>query len=366
MKYSLLFILAVIVIASCEQSEPAPLEEQQSESFCAAEHDHETTARLHVRTESNACNSYMVNCVIHNITRDNGSGGYSTADINTAKDILRDNFNQWNIDFTFSTEVIKDDLYYYEESFLQWNDIMNNDFNDDTRIDILLFPPLNELTIPGASKWDFGTAISVGGKFESVKAVNTKIMAHEMGHALGLNHLQVCGNIMQSSIRSLSCLDYFLEAQVDTMKWYMDYEPKLANAIEVTPDPSCCEYSHWKLTGLPGSNVSNGDTVKYKIKEVTSNKDYINANTAKIRVTANNWPINVVYEGQSYGVQANQYRDFTIPVNSGCEENPIETVPLTFYRLQMPGYQNLSVTVKLQSVSSGHTRNATTHSFTML
>ncbi len=177
----------------------------------------------------------------------------------------------------------------------------------------------------------------------------------------------VLSNIMTSSYGQCALsFTPFTYGQIDRMRRMINTFQNLSNLVDVSNDPNCCKLSDWSLVNIPSGTVTVGQSINYKIKEVGIDQN-IKQNQPIIRVEAKNFPINVTYNNQSYGVQADSYTDIKIIGSVECAENPIINAPLKFYRLLVPGHQNLEVTVKLISVSSGHRiSNNGTHSFTLV
>lgn len=125
---------------------------------------------------------------------------------------------------------------------------------------------------------------------------------------------------------------------------------KSSNFSLITPSTGCF-YSHWKLTGIPtsGSSPSNS-TVQYRIKE-DGLGSYAKANAPVMRFYSGA-PINIVYNGITY--YSSGYTALDIPINSSTScngVNPVINAPLKFQKI---GSSTTSVSVLIQSVSSGH------------
>jgi hypothetical protein len=216
-----------------------------------------------------SCSYYEVDIYVHNIRDGSGNGGYSMSTIDLAINHMQNTFLEF-LPLIFNLEGINNvdsDFLYFgnhelNERWRFWDNVMQGNAGlppadarklerNSFRIDILLYPPLHEEEIPGVAKGNFGTEISVGGLFNGQFSVNTNILAHEMGHALGLVHEEYCGNIMQTEIRDVNCLLHFEDWQIARMIWIIESQKILRHAVRYHPNATqwCCDDCHcwWEL-----------------------------------------------------------------------------------------------------------------------
>lgn len=138
---------------------------------------------------------FIIKCYVRPITKSDGSGGQDLNFILENLDVLRTAFAPYNIFFSFHMfDPLKDDDI-YEEDFNYYKDV--NGFSSasvhhDDGLDIYFAPPGRIPT--GLSLQTFGLgALGTGlvmpekEKLEcNLSLLKTKLIVHEMGHALGL------------------------------------------------------------------------------------------------------------------------------------------------------------------------------------
>ncbi len=333
---------------------------------------------------SSSCEGILVHLKVYNLQDpDDLSTGYSHTDIEASMATLAANFAPHDISFDYSiidfpsphyftTNPTYHPFYYRDGPY--WSELMTEEDSDDF-IEIFMFP--NHNGTPGFHLYLPETAFAVAGMIENQPVINTNIVTHEMGNVLGLIDLSdsqceggdCCvnghGNYMGDvSSDPIACLDFFYDWQVDNMQQNL-----LSSSTYEDLSETCCHYSHWSLSGLPGSTLAMGSPVNYVVNEVGS-EELIEPNTiVSLRVYAE-CPLNVYFDGTAHGVPANSYRDFQFNGYSSCTLEPSISLPeIKFYSLTMGpfgslcGPSDLDVTVKLQSVSAGHTLQSSQHTF---
>lgn len=366
-----LFCLPLAIFISCQTTEELELSEEKN-SFCdVGIEEHETRQTLQSGRAQGLGDGHTIDVVVHNINNGQPGTGYTTQEITQAMNLMQSNFDQYCITFNYTIQNVTDPVLYAETNHRVWQRNILQTYEDDSRIDILMFPPLQEMSNPGAAQKfppNPSTALAIGGLYQGQVSISTNILTHEMGHCLGLDHDGGCGSFMHT-IGGLSCLQYFTPSQEQTFFFNLDHSPTLADAVSINEN-ECCNDSNWELDGAPSKlAIANGQTINYVIEEVGAATE-VKPNQPVIRVKTIGNPINVVYQGQSYGVMIGVDTDIPISGTVDCLENPEINAALTFYTLSMfpPGSphgtpQVPTVTVSLQSVSAGHTHDPSSHSF---
>ena len=363
MKNLVKIIVLAAFFTACKESDPALLDHSHHHHHHHIDESHQTWAPPENASIQGVGGAHTIEVVVHNLMNGQPGSGYSNQQITDMMDQLNLNFSPHCISFNYSVQDLVNPTWYYEEDHQEWFTNILPTFNDNSRIDVLLFPALNNLGRPGVAGGIPGTRLAIGGLFQGQVVINSNVLTHEMGHSLGLtNHATQCGNFMYVGT-DLSCLQYFDASQEAIMLNTLTNSPILANVFQTDP-LGCCYDTHWNLTGLPGSNVPNTHTVNYVIQSSSSPVN-VKPNYPSIRVSTKKKPINVTYKGQSYGVQLEGFRDIPIEGIKQCTENPSISAPLKFHTLDAPfgGSLDPEVTVQLQYVTPGHTRSSGKHTF---
>jgi hypothetical protein len=178
-----------------------------------------STSRLIVPAKS-----YQIRIFAHIIRTSAGSGGMTQTELNSAIDILSQDYNPLNISFTLvGQDYINSDRYF--------NGSINSDiFKVNTTpnaIDIYFLP--NSCPSPGGLAENIvSKAFVVGGTWTfnspSVIVNTSRIVSHEMGHCLGLYHthhgtsnegtLEQCPELVNGT-NSSTCGDYVTDTPAD-------------------------------------------------------------------------------------------------------------------------------------------------------
>ena len=138
--------------------------------------------------------NFCVRVYFHIIRDDNGQGGVSLANVDSALKILNQDFRPFNIRFIADTNI------HYIDSSSLYNtaspSVFNQGYDHQDGVDIYLFPPSN--TIWGRAtdgQIGNGTQLYVTGTFTqlppNIPLHLTSVLSHEMGHVFILQHTHV-------------------------------------------------------------------------------------------------------------------------------------------------------------------------------
>ncbi len=188
---------------------------------------------------------YCINICIHVIKKSDGSGGQTSQEIQTALDILRNDYKPYNINFVLlCQDEIHSDLYYNYNSILIFDcstnpNILETDCNGDGKFDVFS-PNANsnavDIYLFANDKLNFGlasnipgTALVIGGSAFNTNLASSHILSHEMGHCLGLYHTfhgsacepLSCPELVNGS-NSASCGDFVGDTPADPKKFSVD------------------------------------------------------------------------------------------------------------------------------------------------
>ena len=281
MKKILTYVVILFISFGCDRNEDELLDQAVIEnSFCLVENSEKRHSNNAGRTESFLCEEYLITTVVHNLSDGNGNIAYTTAEIQGAMDMLNTEFSQHNIVFDYQIQILEDSIWYYNNDSRAWSPTFLKDtsFVNPMQYNIFMFPVFGELRPPGATDLPSGegkAALAIGGLFQGQKAALSPILIHEAGHTFSLEHQSpagttyTCGNYMytpQEFPNQINCLQSFDSQQIDQMQNHIENSQYYQFARDYCEENSCV-FSQWDLTNRPGSTVTNGSTVNYKIKE---------------------------------------------------------------------------------------------------
>ncbi len=230
-----------------------------------------------LRTSSNN-NNYCLRVYFHVIRRSDGTGGQSTASVNSAFQLLNQDFNPHNISFSWNNVIdyINNTSYYNSPNANIFT--VNNNSNG---IDIYLY---DDLAPAGGLANGVGGAADfyVAGKFWNSpfqSLVTSHVTSHEMGHVLFLWHTHhgtfneggndnPCAELVNGTNAS-TCGDYVVDTPADphiqfnvnsNCQWLgsgsdlngQQYNPDEQNIMAYTI-PQCMSY----FTALQGLRMRN-------------------------------------------------------------------------------------------------------------
>jgi hypothetical protein len=207
-------------------------------------------------------NSYIVRIFFHIIRRSNGTGGQTLAEINTALNVLNEDYTAHGISFSLlGIDEISDDATYNRTNFEQ---IINGQYVTDSNgdgkfdifhpnshpnaIDIYLFA--NDRLNFGLASGIPGTALVIGGNSFGSNLASSHTLSHEIAHCLGLYHTfhGLCeGGCVElpNGSNSSSCGDFVSDTPAD---------PQLFQVNQNT-----CSWNGTTCNGTNG-NLYNPDT----------------------------------------------------------------------------------------------------------
>jgi len=131
---------------------------------------------------------------LHIIRESNGTGGRNLADVNQAIDNLKNVFNPYGIDFLIAETNYIDNTSTYESSFFGCITLENENcpyYKHSTNcsaLDIFILDDDTPSWNGGISNGIPSLAVIVGGVINNEDVLLSNILAHEVGHALGLFH----------------------------------------------------------------------------------------------------------------------------------------------------------------------------------
>jgi len=173
--------------------------------------------------------NYVVRVFVHFMRKSNGTGGETVATMNTALNILKNDFAPHKICFSLAgTDIINND-YLYNQSGLNsvFSDADHNGKYDQVEvytiknaINIFLWPADK---LQASAVGIGGTSILIGGKDYGIKLATSHVISHEMGHCLGLyetynGSLCLPGNSCPEFVNgtnSATCGDYVTDTPAD-------------------------------------------------------------------------------------------------------------------------------------------------------
>jgi len=187
-------------------------------------------------------NSYTVRIFFHIIRRTNGTGGQTTAEINTALNVLNSDYAPQGISFSLLgiDEILNDNIYNTSTAssfgWLNNNGRFITDADGDGKfdlfhpnshtdaIDIYLFA--NDKLDGGLSAGIPGTALVIGWNYNGIALPSSHVLSHEVGHCLGLYHTFHGTNICESDgcpelvngSNSTTCGDFVADTPADPQK----------------------------------------------------------------------------------------------------------------------------------------------------
>ncbi|MCL2073229.1 MAG: M43 family zinc metalloprotease [Marinilabiliaceae bacterium] len=145
----------------------------------------------YVKTRSG--DTYVVRVFFHIVRQSNGTGGQTTSEVNTAFNILIEDYQPHGICFELlGIDEIHDDNTYNKMWFSPNTngDGKFSDFNPNSHpdaIDVYLFA--NDRLNFGVAAGIPASALVIGGKYiDGTNLVTSHVLSHEMGHCLGLYH----------------------------------------------------------------------------------------------------------------------------------------------------------------------------------
>ncbi len=172
-----------------------------SQDYCMTESNYEDFLKSNKSSSIlNYSDHYSIRIFIHIVRRDDGSGGQTQEEVNTALSILVSDYEQHNICFSLFdiNEIKNSNLYNLQPPFNGFFDSDSDGKFDNLEsycnsnvIDIFLFA--NDKLNYGKASGIPGTSLVLGGVYEdqyqnSINLVTSHIISHEMGHCLGLFH----------------------------------------------------------------------------------------------------------------------------------------------------------------------------------
>lgn len=172
---------------------------------------------------------YVVRVFVHFMRKSNGTGGESVANMNTALNILKNDFAPHHICFSLAgTDIINND-YLYDQSGLNsvFSDADHNGKYDQVEVytvnnavNIFLWP---NTKLQASAVGIGGTSILIGGNDYSINLATSHVISHEMGHCLGLYETYngsacfpngACAEFVNGT-NSASCGDYVTDTPAD-------------------------------------------------------------------------------------------------------------------------------------------------------
>lgn len=193
---------------------------------------------------------------VHIVRKSDGTQGRSLTDVNSAIVDLKNVFNPYGIDFLVDEILyINDDATFNSpfERCGRWEDENCPFIRNETNCSALdIFVLDNPITSPGLD-WNGGIAsgipslaLALGGEINGYDVLDYNIMAHEVGHALGLFHthhgtcegsqgvdLDICGELVDGS-NCCECGDFVCDT--DASPFLVNTS---ANCLPPTPAASC-------------------------------------------------------------------------------------------------------------------------------
>lgn len=136
-------------------------------------------------SRSSSDSQYILKVYFHVLRSSNGTGGVNSSIVQSAYNLLNDDFNTDNIFFLWDGVVD-----YIDNSSIYMNpssSIFSNNNHQDG-IDIYIYP--TSLTNGGgkANGFGSGTELYLTGNYNGVSYAATHVVSHEMGHVLNLYH----------------------------------------------------------------------------------------------------------------------------------------------------------------------------------
>ncbi len=136
-----------------------------------------------VSNYSSSNSAKSLDIFIHVIRKSDGSGGLSTSQVNNAISKLYNDFKNTNICFNIKGSDFINNTYYYNFTDSKFDNLITVNL-DANAINLYLLPILpSSINFGGKASGIPGKALVIDGEY-----VETSVLAHEMGHCLGLYH----------------------------------------------------------------------------------------------------------------------------------------------------------------------------------
>ena len=181
----------------------------------------------------------------HVLRNSYGRGGVDLQDVNTALNILNDDFNDSGISF-----LREDSIDFIDDSnkYLSPDTTIFNFHNHSNGIDIYLYS--GNTSVGGGQSKGFGrgTGISLYGKIQGFLTACTHVISHEMGHVLNLYHTHH-GTIHEDGGDSNQCAELVDGSNSDVCGDYVEDTPA-DPCISQNVNSSC----NWAYQGMVHDN----------------------------------------------------------------------------------------------------------------
>ena len=330
----------------------------QAQSFCTSNFNTPNDSIINIYNSVKGINTipYIVRLKANIVSYNDGTGGYSVADIYNSISLLNNAFYNHNI--CFSLCGIN---YVYNDQFMNFNvqmngierDSLQNTNYDSTCVNIFFINKnINFQHDFGAgiaygilnnnepNNYFWGSVLVIGGidTFTNTPITNTNVLCHEMGHILGLYHTHniiTCKEYVNGVINNrTSCGDYisdtpadpnlkislsnvdrnnctYIGSEVDTFG--DSYAPDTRNIMSYSL-PTCLQYFSAGQGARMRSNIAAylqlqrcliDDTVKtstYLTSSITSSNTYM-TRAKKMVETTNNF---IVSNNNNYVINAGE------------------------------------------------------------
>lgn len=190
--------------------------------------------------------SYYVKIYPHVIRNEDGSGGYTDAEVEEILGYLDASFNQHQIFFVWDNEIdyIEDDIraYYGPGAYYDDEDIYSVNNHTDG-IDIYIFPETAISDGGRANGVGESSEFWVSGTLEGFPVAKSYVTAHEMGHVLNLWHTHHgCETGDWELVDGSNCTtagDFVCDTPADPLLSFYDVYPET------------CEWSYFNYCGAP-------------------------------------------------------------------------------------------------------------------